>query len=385
MSACCAGVRKPFGETQSCSVAGRSVTCGTYIEKSAKRVAAANLPHCGGTPAARYNSSTSMAARLNAAPSPTPEIAELRHLNTRDLESLLQEETAAWWDTLEWDFEKSADLVRRFVDLRALNGYALLENGLAIGYVYYVLEDNKGLMGDLYVLRNRRTIERENLLLAGALQSIVKHPQIVRIESQLMMLEFACSRVVPGGSYLTAFDRNFMRIDLRRADLPEGRRQRAAYIDRWNDQHQDATARLIPAAYRGHVDSRINDQYRTVAGARRFLHNIVQYPGCGAFFRPASYAAFEPLRGELCGVCLASLVSQDCGHITQICVSPEVKGAGVGYELLRRSLIALREMGCRAATLTVTAANEGAVALYERVGFHTVRRFSAYVWEGFRG
>jgi ribosomal protein S18 acetylase RimI-like enzyme len=41
-------------------------------------------------------------------------------------------------------------------------------------------------------------------------------------------------------------------------------------------------------------------------------------------------------------------------------------------------------MGCRAATLTVTAANAGAVELYERVGFHTVRRFSAYVWEGFR-
>ena len=327
-----------------------------------------------------------MAARLNAAPSPTPEIAELRHLNARDLESLLQEETAAWWDTLEWDFEKSADLVRRFVDLRALNGYALLEDGVVTGYVYYVLEDAKGLMGDLYVMREHRTIDRENALLAAALHSIVAQPHTTRIESQLMMLEFARPAAsVPGAANLISFDRNFMRIDLRRAALPEGRRQRAAYIDRWNDQHQDATARLIPAAYRGHVDSRINDQYRTVAGARRFLHNIVQYPGCGAFFRPASYAAFEPLRGELCGVCLASLVSQDCGHITQICVSPEVKGAGVGYELLRRSLIALREMGCRAATLTVTAANEGAVALYERVGFHTVRRFSAYVWEGFRG
>ena len=55
---------------------------------------------------------------------------ELRRLNARDLEPALQEETAAWWETLEWDFEKSADLVRRFVDLRALNGYALVEDGL---------------------------------------------------------------------------------------------------------------------------------------------------------------------------------------------------------------------------------------------------------------
>jgi len=326
-----------------------------------------------------------MAARLNPAPSRPPEIVELRRLDARILEPLLEEETAAWWDTLEWDFQKSADLVRRFVDLRALNGHALVEDDRAIGYIYYVLEDHKGLMGDLYVMREHRSVERENLLLATALESIMAYPQVTRIESQLMMLEFSSRRTIPAGGRLSAFDRNFMRIDLRRAALAPGRVRRPVFIDRWTDQHLDASAHLIAAAYFGHVDSRINDQYRSAAGARRFLHNIVQYPGCGSFFRPASYAAFEPSRGMLCGISLSSLVSQDCGHITQICVSPEAKGSGVGYELLRQSLAALREMGCRAATLTVTAANRDAVDLYGRVGFHTVRRFSAYVWEGFRG
>jgi hypothetical protein len=193
-----------------------------------------------------------MAARLNPAPSRPPEIVDLRRLTARSLEPLLQEESAAWWDTLEWDFEKSADLVRRFIDLRALNGYALVGDGLAIGYIYYVLEENKGLMGDLYVMREHRTIERENMLLAAALESIATHPRIARIESQLMMLEFSSSRSVPGAGQLSAFDRNFMRIDLRRATLPEGQVRRAVYIDRWNDQHQDAAAHLIAAAYEGH-------------------------------------------------------------------------------------------------------------------------------------
>jgi ribosomal protein S18 acetylase RimI-like enzyme len=141
---------------------------------------------------------------------------------------------------------------------------------------------------------------------------------------------------------------------------------------------------LIAAAYAGHIDGRINDQYRSAAGARRFLYNIVQYPGCGAFYRPASYAAFEAATGRLCGVSLASLVAPDCGHITQICVAPEVQGTGVGYELLRQSLSTLRDVRCRAASLTVTAANTQAVSLYERVGFEIIRRFSAFVWEGFR-
>ena len=208
-------------------------------------------------------------------------------------------------------------------------------------------------------------------------------PPINRIESQLMMLAFAPDRSLPAAECMSAFERNFMRLDLHRASLAEGRVRWPMYIERWSDHYTDAAAQLIAAAYAGHIDSRINDQYRSVAGARRFLYNIVQYPGCGSFYRPASFAAFEALNGSLCGVSLASLVAPECGHITQICVSPRVRGTGIGYALLRQSLQALKETGCRTASLTVTAANDDAVQLYERVGFRTVRRFWAYVWEGF--
>jgi ribosomal protein S18 acetylase RimI-like enzyme len=155
------------------------------------------------------------------------------------------------------------------------------------------------------------------------------------------------------------------------------------YIEKWSDHYHDAASQLIAEAYAGHIDGRINDQYRTAAGARRFLHNIVQYPGCGAFYRPASYTAFEAVNGRLCGISLASLVAPETGHVTQICVSPSVRGTGIGHELLRQSLTTLRDMSCNSASLTVTTANEDAVLLYERVGFQTLRRFSAYVWEGF--
>ena len=245
-----------------------------------------------------------MAARLNPAPAPSPPMVELRRLSARTLDALLQEETGAWRQMLEWNFDKSADLVRRFLDLRALNGFALLEGGRAVGYVYYVLEESKGLLGDLYVVREHRTVERENQLLAAALDAIWLHPQIHRIESQLMMLEFSPGRPVPGARTLTSFERNFMRIDLHRSALTEGRLRRQVYVEHWSDPHQEPASHLIAAAYHGHVDSQINDQYRTASGARRFLHNIVQYPGCGAFFRPGSFAAFDVSRGELVGISL---------------------------------------------------------------------------------
>ena len=243
------------------------------------------------------------------------------------------------------------------------------------------MEENKGLIGDLFVRAEWRTPEREARLLEWGLTAIMGTRPINRIESQLMMLREATGRAIPRTDCLLAHERNFMRIDLRKAALAEGRVRQPMYIEKWSDHYQENAAQLIAAAYTGHVDSRINDQYRSVVGARRFLYNIVQYPGCGAFYRPASFAAFDAASGRLCGISLASLVATDCGHITQICVSPQVRGTGIGHALLRQSLTTLRDMGCRSASLTVTAANEDAVELYKRVGFEIVRRFSAFVWE----
>lgn len=324
-----------------------------------------------------------MAARLHPAPWRLPQVVDLRRLSAPDLEPLLEEEITAWRDELEWDFEKSADLVRRFVDMRALNGYALEEDGRFTGYLYYVLEENKGLIGDLYVEAGLRTREREDMLLGAAVEGIAANRYIRRIESQLLMMGHAPDRKLPYARHAAMFERNFMRVEFAGADLREGPVRQPMHLERWNDHYQEAAAQLISAAYHGHVDSRINDQYRSAAGARRFLYNIVQFPGCGTFFRPASFVAMEGDGVAVCGISLASLVAPDCGHITQICVSPSVRGTGIGHALLRRSLLTLREVGCHAASLTVTALNREAVALYERMGFRTIRKFSAYAWEGF--
>jgi ribosomal protein S18 acetylase RimI-like enzyme len=328
-----------------------------------------------------------MAARLEPAPGAhSPTLVDLRNLRSEELNALLDEEVAAWRDLLDWDFGKSADLVRRFVDMRSLSGYALVEDGEAAGYAYYVQEEHKGLIGDLFVREAYSNTENENLLLDSVLGALTAAPQVSRIESQLMMTHLpGCARM-PMARFLSSFERNFMMLDLPRAMLGPPRRTPAAnrvYVEKWSEHYQENAAQLIASAYRGHVDSLINDQYRTVSGARRFLYNIVQYPGCGTFFKPASVAAFERLSGRLCGICLASLVMPQCGHITQICVAPGLRGTGVGYELLRQSLLLLWQAGCRKTSLTVTASNREAIRLYEEVGFTTVRRFAAYVWEGF--
>jgi ribosomal protein S18 acetylase RimI-like enzyme len=314
---------------------------------------------------------------------PSAELIDLRDRRSSDLKELLEEEIEVWRTELEWDFAASAELVERFVDQRTLSGYALMEHGEVFGYAYFVHDEHKGLIGDLYVQRSRRMPEHEIRLLAAVVESLMRTPYVTRIETQLMMLGPG-QESLPGARFLKTYDRNFMRIGLNRVTslrpvTPAAR----IYFAPWEDWRQESAAHLIPEAYRGHIDSRINDQYDSVSGARRFLYNIVQYPGCGTFFKPASNVALDRDTGKLCGLSLTSLVARDSGHITQICVAPSHRGIGLGYELLRQSLVGLHKAGCRSATLTATSANREAVALYERVGFGTIRKFRAFVWEGF--
>lgn len=315
------------------------------------------------------------------------EILDLRHFQARDLAALLEEESRIWAEKLRWDFHPSGEIVRRYVDLRALSGCALLDRRAPVGYCYYVHEDHKVLIGDLFVSEPYRTLEAQHRLLEYVVDTARHTPGVRRIEAQLMMLESpAVSQLYPA-SELSIFERNFMLVDgiaaLRRETFGPPAAVPVTF-ERWSEQHMEAAAELIAQAYEGHVDSQINDQYRSLAGARRFLHNIIQYPGCGAFHQPAAMIAVDPVTAGLCGISLTSLVAPKVGHITQICVSPSRRDLGIGAELLWRSMQAFRERGCEAVSLTVTASNAGAVRLYERIGFRTIRRFRAYVWEGFR-
>ena len=196
-----------------------------------------------------------------------------------------------------------------------------------------------------------------------------------------MLLASPLGPGTPYERWFRSYPRQFMEAPLRPALSFPAREQAGTAFSPWTESWQDHAARLIAETYRGHADSQINNQYRSQAGARRFLTNIVQYPGCGSFFGPASFVAWDRAGRTLCGLSLASLVATGVGHITQICTAPSHQGKGIGYELLRRSMTALAERGCRSASLTVTTANRSAVNFYEQMGFRTRREFAAYVWE----
>ncbi|HMD48412.1 MAG TPA: hypothetical protein VKG79_04915, partial [Bryobacteraceae bacterium] len=239
---------------------------------------------------------------------PLTRLVDLRHLRAGDLDRILDEETQVWNDTLDWDFRASASLVRRFLDMQALNGYALIANSQPVGYCYYVCEEKKGLIGDLYVMKHFLSVEREQILLGAVVDTLARTPYVNRIESQLMMLRNTRTLALPQRAALHVYVRVFMEVELAGAgELPEKSPSYTGLIEGWTERKQDDSAALIASAYQGHVDAEINDQYRSPAGARKFLTNIIQFPGCGSFFQPAAFVAVDPGSRKLSGLCLASL------------------------------------------------------------------------------
>jgi ribosomal protein S18 acetylase RimI-like enzyme len=315
---------------------------------------------------------------------PLCQVVHLSSVSTEALEPLLNEEVAAWERRFRWDFRPSADLLRRFTSTHSLEGFALRAGNQLLGYVYHVFEGHKALIGDFYLRDAYARPFDEMLLLSAAVQALTLMPGVQRIESQLMMLHPAPTASLPFNRFLTRYDRLFMEIaPAAIRQLPPASVNFRVAIVPWREKHQEEIARLLSSAYRGHIDSEINDQYRTAAGARQFLANIIKFPGCGRFSPSASLVAIDEHSGRICGVCLGSLIAPQSGHVTQLCVLPGVRGARLGYQLLRESLLRFVELGCRNVSLTVTESNVDAVRLYRSVGFQSEANFPALVWEGF--
>lgn len=313
------------------------------------------------------------------------EILDLRHFSSADLRQLLEDEIAIWANLLSWDYSGSAEMILRYLDSKILPGYAAIERGSVFGYSFFVYEQSKGVIGDLFVRDGGRTSNRhevEERLLTHVIETLQQSPGIHRVEAQLLAHE---TGEVVRPFLQQGFSRHprvFMSLEIPKRAAAGPLLRPEFEIRPWSEHEYQSAAAVITAAYRGHVDAEINDQYRTLSGSLRFLNNIVRFPGCGVFDPQASCLVFQKPTRTLIGLILCSQVRPDVGHITQVCVLPEYRSSGVGEALLAATTKNLRDRHFRSISLTVTEANSRAIALYKRIGFVSNRVFDAFVWEG---
>jgi ribosomal protein S18 acetylase RimI-like enzyme len=312
---------------------------------------------------------------------PAMPLADLRQLSASQLSPLLDEEAKLWRTELHWDYQLSVELIKRFLELHSLAGAAVVENGRATGYGFYVIEEHKGMLGGLFVTPRIPQVEAGEQILGDIMQTMRGTPQVTRIEAQVMPFGAPLDRVLASQGF-RLYPRQFMILPVTESSaeappIPAGLR-----LEKWNERLMPQVADLIHLAYANHVDGEINDQYRSRAGAMKFLKNIVMMPGCGQFEAQASYLLRDVASEHIAAVVLTSMVAPGVGHTTQLCVLPGYQGRGLGRRLMVESLAALRRIAASELSLTVTCANQGAIKLYESLGFRVVKVFTAGVWKG---
>lgn len=314
------------------------------------------------------------------------EILDLHHFNSHDLRPVVEEEIAVWRSALHWDYRSSADMILRYVDSRILPGFTAIERGRVQGYCFFVYEGPKGVIGDLYVEDSSSTQHRrdaiEHELLEHAISTLQQSPGLRRVEAQLLIHPAGGLREPFDAAGFRCYRRQFLSLPVHSEYEPPQRPLSADIeIHRWTEADYQPAAHVITSAYAGHVDSDVNDQYRTIAGSLRFLNNIVRFPGCGVFDPSASFVAVDRRTHSRVGLLLCSRVRHDVGHITQLCTQPEYRHTGIGEHLLRYCQADLSARRFSEISLTVTEENARALAFYRRLGFQPLHGFDGFVWE----
>jgi ribosomal protein S18 acetylase RimI-like enzyme len=314
------------------------------------------------------------------------EILDLRHFNAKQLRQLLDQEAAVWFRRLRWDYRASTDLLLQYLDSRILPGFVALDRGRVCGYTFCVYEGHKAVIGDLYASSEHPApLDVSQSLAHHIFETLNASPDIDRIEAQLLLFDSGVlapvfSNLNPNRPNFSAFPRLFLERNLTpNIQAPPPPIPADLELVVWNANFYNPSAELIQRAYQGHIDSAINDQYRSLAGSLRFLHNVVRFPGCGTFDAQSSWVLRDRKTHALAAIILCSRVAPNVAHVTQLCVAPAFRGRRLGQLLLHLCMARVTQNRYTALTLTVTEANTAATSLYAAAGFTTRHQFDALV------
>ncbi|MBI3940283.1 MAG: GNAT family N-acetyltransferase [Acidobacteria bacterium] len=302
------------------------------------------------------------------------ELIPLSEADSGQLTDLVEEEVSVWNDVLDWDYSRTARLIRDYAAGGMIPGVALRRRAELIGYGYYLLRDELGSIGGIFGSPTRADPESAgSFIFSHIFSRLAADPDCRRIEGQMFTLTHPWRGILER-SELQPWERFYMKRRL------EGERVRPSISLRpWENDFLAAAANLLFLAYAYHTDAQISALYRSMKGCTEFLKNLVLAPGCGEFLTYAS-ALFVDSQRNLGGFILVTQIGPHAALIPQICVRSDLQGKGIGSGLLEYACSRLQMSGFRKLLLCVTAGNSPARRLYLHHRFHDVQSFSAFYW-----
>ncbi|MGW8255954.1 MAG: GNAT family N-acetyltransferase [Thermoguttaceae bacterium] len=170
------------------------------------------------------------------------------------------------------------------------------------------------------------------------------------------------------------FKRYRMEIDLFGRDLRGDLSPEGYSLLSWDESLLEAFALAKYLSFRNEIDANVFPCLGDLGGCRRLMEEIVRKSG---FMPQATWLAVHTSDDrqtmKYCGTIQGLRAQDGLGAIQNLGIAPEHRDLGLGTCLMYRALEGFRRAGFRRAYLEVTAQNSGAIRLYHRLGFVTVK------------
>jgi ribosomal protein S18 acetylase RimI-like enzyme len=303
----------------------------------------------------------------------------ISYLDPSLLQPLMDEEEQAWISDLDWDYSPIRRILVSFIKQKLLPGYAAVDERGAAGYVYFLVNQGKGIIGAIYASKDRRCQEIIDALLSLSISSLKDNEHIKRVEAQIMSfhdVNLTAKFTQQGFSYYPRYYLDLALDEYQSLDPID----HVGKVIPWDSANLSRAAAMTSISYQNQTDAIICEDYRTTAGCENYLRSLVENPGCGIFMPETSFMCMDGHQLP-CGFVIGCRISSGVGMIPQIAVHPSYQGRGVGNALMRRCFEQYRALGFHTLSLTVTKKNRRAFEWYQRLGFKIHKGFGAYVWE----
>lgn len=173
---------------------------------------------------------------------------------------------------------------------------------------------------------------------------------------------------------VTYFKRFRMEIELLGRAFPRAVAPSGYRLIPWSQNLLEAHASTKYESFRHEIDSNVFSCLGDPVGCQRLMSEISRKSG---FLAEATwlvgYRQDELEPEEFVGTIQGIRDASGLGSVQNLGVVPGHRSAGLGTQLMYQALRGFRSAGLKRAYLEVTAQNEGAVRLYERLGFVRTR------------
>jgi ribosomal protein S18 acetylase RimI-like enzyme len=289
-------------------------------------------------------------------------IRDWRYAETPAVEALYEAERRQWltdlgWDTSDaWSEIEGARAAGRLPGLLAVD-----DRGTICGWTYFLIDDRVAQVGSLVGESPEATRALiESVLVRARRQAecvtCFSYTRAPGLEAALVAHGFEVTRY----HYLS---RTANPLDPFR---PDG-------ADAWREDDETGAAELLRVAYGS--NGRFFAAHGLPAEWQRYVHNLVAFPGCGAFDRTATRVLRH--EGRVAALVMMTALGPGVAHVAQVAVHPEHRGQGLAGKLLDRALGLAHAAGRSRATLLVEEGASAARTLYARLGFRPCALFIA--------